>query len=104
MLEALANNPEMAGFVAGYPDRSLVAEKGLSESEKRQKIPLLLQWDPRWGYQAYGENSCIGVSGCGPTCLSMVLYALIREETLTPDRIAAFSMENGYYIEGIGTS
>ena len=103
MLEALANNPEMAGFVAGYPDRSLVAEKGLSESEKRQKIPLLLQWDPRWGYQAYGENSCIGVSGCGPTCLSMVLYALIREETLTPDRIAAFSMENGYYIEGIGT-
>ena len=104
MLEALANNPEMAGFVAGYSDRSLVAEKGLSESEKRQKIPLLLQWDPRWGYQAYGENSCIGVSGCGPTCLSMVLYALIREETLTPDRIAAFSMENGYYIEGIGTS
>ena len=104
MLEALANNPEMAGFVAGYPDRSPVAEKGLSESEKRQKIPLLLQWDPRWGYHAYGENSCIGVSGCGPTCLSMVLYALIREETLTPDRIAAFSMENGYYIEGIGTS
>ena len=34
-------------------------------------MPLLLQWDERWGYREYNE-SIIGLAGCGPTCLSMV--------------------------------
>lgn len=104
MLTALANNPEMADFVAGYLDGNENAAGGLTELEKEQECPLLLQWDPRWGYEPYGVDSCIGLAGCGPTCLSMILYSLTRDETLTPDRIAAYSMENGYYVNGTGTA
>ncbi|MDE7330880.1 MAG: C39 family peptidase [Lachnospiraceae bacterium] len=102
LLAALANNPEMADFVSGYPDRNGVTE-GITASEKEQEFPLFLQWDRRWGYESYGD-SCIGLAGCGPTCLSMVLFYLTRDETYTPDKIAAYSVENGYYVEGTGTS
>lgn len=104
ILTALANNPEMTDFVAGYLGDNEYVEGGLTELEKEQECPLLLQWDPRWGYEPYGGDSCIGLAGCGPTCLSMILYCLTRDETLTPDRIAAYSMENGYYVNGTGTA
>ena len=102
LLAALANNPEMADFVSGYPDQSGMTG-GITASEKEQEFPLFLQWDRRWGYESYGD-SCIGLAGCGPTCLSMVLFYLTKDETYTPDKIAAYSVENGYYVEGTGTS
>ena len=104
MLEALANNPEMADFVAGWQGAETNGTAGLTNREKEQEYPLFLQWDPRWGYVEYGDESCIGLAGCGPTCLSMVLYYLTRDETLTPDRIGTYSMRNGYYMSGTGTA
>ena len=103
MLEALANNPEMADFVLGYLEADGSVAGGLTESERRQEHPLLLQWDPRWGYRSYGDDSNIGLAGCGPTCLSMALYELTGDASLTPDVIAEYSMENGYYMNGTGT-
>lgn len=102
LLVALANNPELLDFASGYLDPETVTG-GFTESEIEQDFPLFLQWDPRWGYQSYGEN-CIGLAGCGPTSLSMVLFYLTRDETLTPDYIAKYSMENGHYVKGSGTS
>lgn len=104
MLTALANNPEMAEFVSGYMNSNKAAVGGLTESEKKEEFPLFLQWDPRWGYVSYGKDSNIGLSGCGPTCMSMVLYYLTGNETLTPDKIADYAMANGYYVEGTGTA
>jgi hypothetical protein len=105
MLDALANNPEMADFV----DNFLTVDKratgtGLTEAEKNQEYPLFLQWDPRWGYAEYGDDSNIGLAGCGPTCLSMMLYYLKGDGSLTPDIIAEYSMGNGYYMSGTGTA
>ena len=74
LLAALANNPEMADFVSDYPDGDGMTG-GITASEKEQEFPLFLQWDRRWGYESYGD-SCIGLAGCGPTCLSMVLFYL----------------------------
>lgn len=106
MLAVLTMNPEMADFVRGYgdPDREAVSG-GLTEQEQEQEqeFPLLLQWDPRWGYVEYGDDSCIGLSGCGPTCLSMVLYYLTGDKALTPEVIGQYSMENDYYMWGTGT-
>ena len=102
MLMALANNPEMADFVAGYGNGGAVTG-GLTDAEKENDFPLLLQWDPRWGYQTYGD-SCVGVAGCGPTCLAMVMFYLTGDETLTPDVIANYAMEKGHYVSGTGTS
>lgn len=103
LLAALANNPEMRDFAAGYPGENGNGVGALTAGEKAQDFPLFLQWDPRWGYRAYGE-SCIGLAGCGPTCLSMALFYLTRDGSLTPDKIAGYSMENGYYVEGTGTA
>lgn len=104
MLTALANNPEMADYVAGYPGGSDSTAGSLTQAEKEQAFPLLLQWDPRWGYRSYGSDSYIGVSGCGPTCLAMAMYSLTGDESMTPDRIADYALKNGYYVEGTGTA
>ncbi len=105
MLGALANNPEMADFVSNYLTADAIAsEVGLTKTEKEQKYPLFLQWDPRWGYAAYGDGSNVGLAGCGPTCLSMVIYYLLKDESMTPDVIAEYSMANGYYMSGTGTA
>lgn len=103
MLEALANNPEMTDFVTGYLTAEQTATGGLNEREMEQEHPLFLQWDPRWGYVSYGDDSNVGLAGCGPTCLSMALYELTRDASLTPDKIATYGMENGYYMAGTGT-
>ena len=104
MLKALANNPEMADFVRNSLEaKAKVNNAKLSVLEKGQECPLFLQWDPRCGYAEYGENN-IGLSGCGPTCVSMALYYLLGDESITPDKVAEYSMENGYYVMGTGTA
>lgn len=104
LLEALANNPEMTDFVMGYEMNAGRVDGTLTQDELEQDFPLFLQWDPRWGYGDYGDGSNIGLAGCGPTCLSMALFYLTRDESLTPDRMAEYSMNNGYYISGTGTA
>lgn len=102
LLTALCNNPDMLDFVLGYPGTGEKAACKLTKKEKKQKIPLLIQWDKRWGYKAYG-NSCIGISGCAPTCMSMVVTGLTGVKSQTPDKVAAYAADNGYYLEGSGT-
>lgn len=103
ILLALANNPEMADFAEGSLKSGEPLADELSDDEKEEQCPLLLQWDRRWGYIPYGDRN-IGLSGCGPTCLSMALFALTRDEEETPGRIAEYAMENGYYVQGTGTA
>lgn len=102
LLEALANNPEMADFVSGYLNNKTAGETGLTKEEMQMEYPLFLQWDPRWGYQSYGDSN-LAVAGCGPTSLSMALYYLTGDESLTPGVIADYAMENNYYMYGTGT-
>ena len=59
------------------------------EMEERQ-IPLFYQTDPRWGGNAYGDST-IAVSGCGPTCLSMVICGLTQTQDWGPASVAAFA-------------
>lgn len=79
LLAALAMNPEMADFVSIYPGAVETNDAELTEEEKQMEYPLFLQWDPRWGYQSYGESN-IAIAGCGPTALSMALYYMTRNE------------------------
>ena len=103
MLSALVNTPEMVDFVRGYLDAPSRVSGGITKSEKKKKYPLFNQWDTRWAYARYGDSN-IGIAGCGPTCLSMVIFSLTRNEEATPDRIAEFSEDNGCYIDGVGTA
>ncbi|MCD8327363.1 MAG: C39 family peptidase [Lachnospiraceae bacterium] len=102
LLVALCNNPEMVDFVAGYLDADTETAGELTEAEVGRDFPYYLQWDERWGYLPYGA-SCLGLSGCGPTCLSMVVVALTDNAEASPAAIGEFAMENGYYMSGTGT-
>lgn len=103
LLKALELNPELIDFVKNFPEAEGEAIGDITAQEEKEKYPLFLQWDSRWGYVPYGDN-VIGLSGCAPTCLSMVVYSLTRNKTATPDMFAEYSMKQGYYVEGTGTS
>lgn len=100
-IDLLEGNPETEAFVLNYPFREEV-EPDIS-GYARDTVPLFLQWDPMWGYADYG-SSCIGITGCGPTCLAMVGYYLTGDTNMTPPQIAAFAEKNGYYQPDYGSS
>jgi len=97
-------NPETTDFVLNYPlKKDLSPEIDLSEYIDCSEVPLFMQWDERWGYFKYG-NQVMGLSGCGPTCLSMVCVYLLDDPQYSPRYIAEFSQENGYCVPGNGSS
>ena len=103
LLAALCNNEEMLDFVKGYLDSDGSVTGGFSLLELAEEHPVILQWDKRWGYAPYGDSD-IGMAGCAPTCLSMVILQLTKDSSATPDKVADYAMENGYYLEGTGTA
>lgn len=98
-----AGNPEMADFLYGYLFSDDTIKGGFTEEEQPEDFPLFLQFDTRWGYLPYGSGGNVGSSGCGPTCLSMAVFYLTGNRECTPGAIAQYSLENGYYVDGIGT-
>ena len=102
LIELLERNPETEEFVLNYPFRE-ASQFYLREEEESGGVPLFLQWDPRWGYETYGSD-CIGITGCGPTCLAMAGYYVTGEERFNPAQIAEFAWKNGYYEAGHGSS
>lgn len=104
LLELLQRNPEAKDFVLQYPlKKDLEVDIDLTEHLDRADMPLLLQWDQRWGYTQYAGN-VMGLTGCGPTCLSMVCIHLLDDASLTPKYVAQFATENGYSLSGSGSS
>ncbi len=104
MIELLEKNPETEDFVFNYPlKKGTYSTEALEEYLYQTQIPLFLQWDSRWGYYTYGDKP-MGVTGCGPTCLSMVALHLLQNPQMTPQYVAEFSACNGFYVEGTGTA
>lgn len=84
--------PEARDFILNIPlekDKEHVAD---ITGTDRTTVPLFLQWDARWGYHEYAYDVG-GVTGCGPTCLSMVAYYLTGNTDYTPQYMMDFSME-----------
>lgn len=103
LLDMLSRNIEMLDFVLDYPEKKGNVYADTIGTTDNGSVPLLLQWDERWGYGNYG-NSMIAVSGCGPTSLAMVIAGLTGDNSVTPYTVAEFAEENGYYVAGSGTS
>lgn len=102
LIELLERNPETEEFVLNYPFRQ-EQEIDLSDYDLSEGVPLFMQWDTRWGYIEYGSDVA-GLTGCGPTCLAMAGYYVTGDEKFSPDRMYAFSEDNGYYAKGYGSS
>lgn len=99
-----AGNPEMTDYLYGYLFSDGSTDGHFEDYEQPEDYPLLLQWDIRWGYMPYGSNGTVGSSGCGPTCLSMAVFYLTGNRECTPDVIAQYSLDEEYYIDGVGTA
>ncbi len=104
-LQRLYNeNFETADFVASYFDeKDKVKEVSLKKYQRTKDIPLFVQWDKQWGYVQYGDD-ILGVNGDAPVCLAMVGYYLTGDASFSPDKVASFAVENGFYKKGKGTS
>ena len=100
---ALEFNPELEEFARGYSEKKdKEFEIDLSKEAESEEIPLLLQWDERWGYKQYA-GEMFGLSGCGPTTLSMICINKFHDPKYTPEYIGQFSAENGYVMDGKGS-
>lgn len=65
-----------------------------------RKTPYFIQWDNRWAYNNLGHSN-IGIAGCGPTSIAMVLARLNNDITISPDKIS----KDAYgYMDGNGIS
>ncbi len=98
------HNRELEVYCCKYPELLGTGDpEPLYEYENCDEVPLLIQWDPRWGYLKYGGNT-VGFAGCGPTSLSMIALYLTHNPEYTPYYICQFAEEQGYRINGQGTS
>lgn len=104
LLEMLEKNEETYDFVTNYPDREQykAQEIDVSDIYREGEIPLLMQWDLRWGYNSY-SGSMVGTAGCGPTCMAMAYLGLTGDTQMNPRKMAEYAQENGYSTEA-GTS
>ena len=103
-VEGAEGNAGLIHFLYAYGTGtySVPEQKTLTKEEMAQKLPLLIQWDARWGYESYGDSN-IGICGCAPTCLAMVATGLTQNEHFTPAMVAAYAMKKDYYLAGTGT-
>lgn len=93
---------ENRDFLLQYPYKYGVKQEIDISGVDRTTVPLFIQWDDRWGYLDYNGNIC-GVSGCGPTSLSMVAYYWTGDAKYSPDYMLKFATDKGYCVPGSGT-
>jgi hypothetical protein len=104
LLELASKKDEVIEFVANFPDYIETTDDiSIEEEYIKGEIPHFIQWDERWGYSKYGEDY-FAVNGCGPTSLAMVIVGLTGDTTVNPRVICEYSEENGYIVDGVGTS
>lgn len=103
LVQLYARNPDARDFVRDYPKKKdLTPTIDLSGLAGSETVPLLLQWDERWGYREYNE-SIIGLAGCGPTCLSMVTIYLTGDTTKDPLWMCRFAEQHQFNVPGSGS-
>lgn len=75
----------------------------ISAEVEEGTIPLFLQSDDRWGNEIYGDDK-MRITGCGPTCLSMVVCGLSGMTKYDPLTVARLAESQGYYVDGSGSA
>ena len=82
------NDTDAIDFVYNYSNNITDFEhyQGVSVDYGR-RCPYFLQWDNRWAYDYLGD-SVIGLAGCGPTSMAMVLAYWEGDTSIDPGKIA----------------
>ena len=102
LIDLMERNPEATDFVLHYPFRQ-EEDIDMSGFDRSGGVPLMMQWDTRWGYMKYGSD-VVGLTGCGPVCLAMAGYYVTGDEKFAPDNMVEFALDNGYCSYGNGSS
>lgn len=108
LIDLVIRNSETVDYVYSYKDREKYNAKKLTTNITSSyyvdgDVPLFLQWDRRWGYRNYGSEM-MGLAGCGPTSLAMVIRYFDKNSTVNPYDIAQYSEKNGYLSKDNSTS
>lgn len=103
LLELVLRNRETLDFVLEWHEGLLRSAAERVEGVEKGTFPLLMQWDPGWGYKTYGDGP-MALTGCGPTVLSMAICGLTGKDDVTPYVVAQYAQKEGFYVEGTGTS
>ena len=104
LYELMVKDETAIDFVLDYPAEINEEHKAVIEkSNDNGRVPLLLQWDKGWGYHQF-KNGVVGLDGCGAVCMSMAAVYLNDDVSLTPDLIADYASDNGYFVDGSGMS
>ncbi|MCR5616135.1 MAG: C39 family peptidase, partial [Saccharofermentans sp.] len=105
----LYKNPDALEFVLHYPEYIGTQDSpdypgsiDMSGDYTPVRVPEYYQYDIRWGYKSYAGN-VMGITGSGPTALSMVASYLLGNADMNPAWMASFAENNNYTMEG-GTS
>lgn len=103
LLKLAENDPQAYKFVAEFPDNyPMEAGEPCTDEVSSGEVPLLLQWDARWGYTVYC-SSAFGMTGCGPTSMAMVYQGLTGKNDLTPYDMGQIAQQEGYMYTYSGT-
>ncbi len=94
IIELALNEPAATSFVAAIPTADKKSQ-AYSDAITKGGVPALYTYDKRWGFVDYAGMP-LGVTGSGPTCLSMAFMALTGSAEQTPATIAKFATDNGF--------
>ena len=86
-----------------YTDEEREARLPLLGDDVTALVPLLMQWDWRWGFDWYGGGPA-GLTACAPTCMAMIGFGLTKDESITPRGMSEYAANAGYWVNGQGTS
>jgi hypothetical protein len=104
LIEVYRKYADAREYVLEYPEKKdIVYDINLDEYKDCTDVPLLMQWDERWGYGTYA-GGIFGHTACGPTCLSMAAIYLLGDTDMNPKWMAEFATENGYSTDGHGSA
>lgn len=96
IIELALREPAAVDFVRNYPGASHKTSR-YNEEVTRGTFPTLYTWDERWGNMEYGgEDLPLGLTGSGPTCLSMAYMGLTGRSEKSPADMAELAEDCGY--------
>lgn len=102
LVELAMREPTAISFVKGALSAKSTA-KSYTDGTEKGSYPLLYDWDTRWGYVSYA-GSIMGVTGSGPTTLSMAYMGLTGKNDQTPSVLAKLATSGKYTDKTTGTA
>ena len=102
LLKLAAMEPAARSFVREWPEAYPSTTPEACDPVQQGTVPLLLQWDKRWGYTVY-SGTTFALTGCCPTSFAMVYQGLTGDSSYSPYDMGVYAKESGHMSEFNGT-